>query len=443
MSPGPGAALSALSAGGGSEAVVRGELVQGASGPSFVALRKMRWGTEILTERPLLLVEPDTDRYLRAADADPRLVEIAHALGDGTRLAAYVAFRQLQDHKQKEVLGFWRDGLEESDPVARALHEENRLGIESFLEDHPHFRKLIYWNHVVLVASIFGRFGVANPDGSRAIYRYCSHIRHSCRPNAAWFTLRHGYPKGKKKLHVIDLEGIRKRGEEITVSMVEDTLLLQPKVQRNLRLAGVQQEGGCPCSRCTADDEEADERIRYLMEKMAAALATRPPSDSSTTTAQDCLKELDQLLPFSMPSKAKAKALLASVQCELLHRAAWQEDNKSAHIIRWTGLDADSMEQRLKDTQKLCETAAKDFQLCLGQDFLLIEDRLEKVYALVKDQHELLAKYRRQKENAETAPAEGPAGYTLPEQQKACAYESQLKQPGMPPTWEELFSKRP
>ncbi|CAE7824360.1 PARP2-B [Symbiodinium microadriaticum] len=205
---------------------------------------RMRWGTEILTERPLLLARGRG--YLRAADADPRLVEIAHAhrLGDGTRLAAYVAFRQprpqqrklvaasripvkqLQDHKQKEVLGFWRDGLEESDPLARAIHEENRLGIEAFLEDHPHFRKLIYWNHVVLVASIFGRFGLANPDGSRAIYRYCSHIRHSCRPNAAWFTLRHGYPKGKKKLHVIDLEGIRKRGEEITVSMVEGKLVI-------------------------------------------------------------------------------------------------------------------------------------------------------------------------------------------------------------------------
>ncbi|CAE7557476.1 unnamed protein product [Symbiodinium natans] len=113
MSPGPGAALSALSAGGGSEAVVRGELVQGATGPSFVALRKMRWGTEILTERPLLLVDPDTDRYLRATDADPRLVEIAEALGDSTRLAAYVAFRQLQEHKQKELLAFWRDDLED------------------------------------------------------------------------------------------------------------------------------------------------------------------------------------------------------------------------------------------------------------------------------------------------------------------------------------------
>lgn len=52
MSPGPTCALSALAVGGGSEAVVRGELVDGAEGRRFVALRKMRWGTAILTERP-------------------------------------------------------------------------------------------------------------------------------------------------------------------------------------------------------------------------------------------------------------------------------------------------------------------------------------------------------------------------------------------------------
>lgn len=66
MSPsgaGPGAALSALSIGGGSEAVVRGELIAGDGGiPRFAALRRLRWGTPILTERPLLLLEPDLDR---------------------------------------------------------------------------------------------------------------------------------------------------------------------------------------------------------------------------------------------------------------------------------------------------------------------------------------------------------------------------------------------
>lgn len=55
MSPsgaGPGAALSALSIGGGSEAVVRGELIAGDGGVRFAALRRLRWGTPILTERP-------------------------------------------------------------------------------------------------------------------------------------------------------------------------------------------------------------------------------------------------------------------------------------------------------------------------------------------------------------------------------------------------------
>ena len=64
MSPaGPAAALSALSIGGGSEAVVRGELIDaGDGGVRFAALRRLRWGTPILTERPLLLLEPDLDR---------------------------------------------------------------------------------------------------------------------------------------------------------------------------------------------------------------------------------------------------------------------------------------------------------------------------------------------------------------------------------------------
>lgn len=63
MSPsGPGAALSALAIGGGSEAVVRGELIAGDGGFRFAALRRLRWGTPILTERPLLLLEPDLDR---------------------------------------------------------------------------------------------------------------------------------------------------------------------------------------------------------------------------------------------------------------------------------------------------------------------------------------------------------------------------------------------
>mmetsp|Transcript_13998 Transcript_13998/g.31856 ORF Transcript_13998/g.31856 Transcript_13998/m.31856 type:complete len:443 (-) Transcript_13998:126-1454(-) len=437
--PGPGAALSALSAGGGSEAVVRGELVEGPSGPSFLALRRLRWGTPILTERPLLLVETDADRYLRAEDADPRLIELATALGDSSQLATYVAFRQLHDRKQKELLAFWRPGLEDSDPVARSVHQEKRQGIDEFLEKHPEFSKLVYWNHFILVSSIFSRFGIVNPDGSRAVYSVCSHIRHSCAPNAAWFTLRKGYPRGKKMLHVIHLEGIQRR-EEITVSHVEDCLLLQPKVQRSLRLPGIRSTG-CPCKRCMANNEESDERIRYLFRKLMAALAARPPTDASTAAAQEGLRELDELLPFSMLCKAKAKVLLASALGELSHRAAWQEDNRSANIIRWTGLDAVSQEQRLKDTKKLYETAGKDFEYLLGQDALPILERMESGYAPVQDQHKLLAKYGREKEDAETA-SESVAGYPFPAQPQAGGYEPQIRMPGMPPTWEELFQHR-
>lgn len=263
MSPGvgPGAALSALAIGGGSEAVVRGELSEATFGiRKFLALRKLRWGTPILTERPLLLLEPDTDRYLKAEDADPRFAELAQALGDSTRLAAYVAFRQLHERKQKELLALWHEDLESRDPVAKAIYEANQKGIESFLEDHPQFRQSIYWNHVILVSSIFGRFGLVNSDGSKAVYSICSHIRHSCTPNAAWFTLRKGFPRGKRMLHVIHLDGIQRR-EEITVSHLEEVSLLQPQIRRSLSL--VKNSGiRCQCSRCEANDEEADERSR-------------------------------------------------------------------------------------------------------------------------------------------------------------------------------------
>ena len=193
-------------------------------------------------------------------DADPRFAELAEALGDSSRLAAYVAFRQLHERKQKEFLGLWREDLEASDPVAKAIHEANRKGIEAFLEDHPQFRQSIYWNHVILVSSIFGRFGQVNSDGSKAIYSICSHIRHSCKPNAAWFTLKKGFPRGKRMLHVISLDGIQRR-EEITVSHVEEPVLLQPRLRRSLHLVKVLGTP-CPCDRCRANDEEADERIR-------------------------------------------------------------------------------------------------------------------------------------------------------------------------------------
>ena len=135
--------------------------------------------------------------------------------------------------------------------MGQEILEANREGIEAFLEDHPEFRQAVYWNHVILVASIFGRFGLVNPDGSRAIYAFCSHIRHSCRPNAACFALRKGFPPGKRMLHVIDLEGIQ-RGEEITVAQLSEDLLLRPKMERLSALKG------CSCVRCGVGDEEAE-----------------------------------------------------------------------------------------------------------------------------------------------------------------------------------------
>merc|ERR1711933_182073 len=73
---------------------------------------------------------------------------------------------------------------------------------------------------------------------------------------------------------------------------------------------------------------------------------------------------------------------------------------KGANIIQWVGLDVTSQEQRLKDTKKLYETAAKDFEYLLGQDALGILKRLEAGYGPVNDQHRILAKYARDRDTA-------------------------------------------
>jgi len=397
-----GGSLNSAAAAIQNETVVRGEIVQRDNRPTFVSVRRLRWGTQIVSEKPLLLVEEDPAVYLCAEDADPRLAELAEALGDASRLAAYVAFKQLHERRQKELLALWWEGIEDVDPVAKALNETNRCAVDAFLQDRPEFAKSVYWSHFVLVASIFGRFGIQNSDGSRGVYELCSQVRHSCRPNAAWFTLRRGYPKGRKVLHCIALDGITK-GEEITVSEVPESVLIMPRPQRALRIfGGSGPTCQCKCKRCAAGNDREDEAISAAFRRLQDHLAVHPPTDDSTSDAHGCLQDLDKLLPFSMQLKAKSKVLLASAFGELASRAAWQEENRGANIIQWTGhVDAASHEQRLKDTKRLYETAAKDFEYLLGQEAIGILRRLEAGYEPVRDQHKMLAKYAKEKEKDE------------------------------------------
>lgn len=415
------------------DAVVRGELVdKEGKGPTLVAVRRLRWGTEVLAERPLLRVEADPAEYLKAKDADPRLLEVAEAMGDHSRMAAYIAFKQLHERKQKELLAFWRENLEEADMLAKALMEQNQSGCDEFLKDRPEFRNLIYWTHFVRVASIFGRFGVVNSDGSRAVYSLCSHVRHSSQPNAAWYTLSRGYPKGRKVLHVTGINGIEK-GAEITVSLVPESVLLLPRVQRLLkvrRLTGQESDGPMVCR-----SEEDDCRIREAFEQLQRALSERPPTDASTTDAEDILKRLDVLLPFSMQIKAKAKVFLAQVMKELNDRAAWQADNKEANIIHWTGLDSEAQERRLKATKKMYESASRDFEYLLGQDAIGILDKLEDGYSPVADQHKMVSKYNRERERE----AMETHARTQQELHTGSGYPSTGR---MPAAWDELLRER-
>ncbi|CAE8638291.1 unnamed protein product [Polarella glacialis] len=395
-------------AGGGSEAVVRGELIwkdpgqhegedRDAQRPTFVSLRrrlltcKRDWLPYAILMMFLCMREGgaqvfgfgETSRLALVSSESVWFIGLSPHLVNYRGRLMQTLFQppdrtRLHERKQKELLGMWREGIEDADPVARALYEQNRRGADEFLQDHPEFSKLVrlpvYWHHFVLVACIFGRFGLTNQDGSRAVYSFCGHIRHSCSPNAAWFTLHKGFPRGKKMLHTINLEGIA-RGEEITVSYVDESVLILPKVQRSVRMFATASMS-CTCRKCGDSNEEEDERIRYLFGKLMASLAVKPPSDDSAATALRSLNELDKLLPFSMQAKAKAKVLLASILGELSQRAAWQEENKSANIIQWTGLDAESQEQRLKDTKQLYETAAKDFEYLLGQATAVVISRM-------------------------------------------------------------------
>jgi len=216
------------------------------------------------------------------------------------------------------------------------------------------------------------------------------------------FTLRRGFPKGRKQLHIIAVDGIP-RGEEITVTEASDSVLILPKSERALHMFG--QPGiECPCKRCQRGNEEEDQRIQATLHRLHATLAVRPPTDESTKEAMQCLKDLDKLLPFSMVVKAKAKVLLASAFSELSQRAAWQEESRGANVIQWTGLDATAQEQRLKDTKKLYETAAKDFEYLLGQEALAVLERIEVGYGPVHDQHKMLSKYAREREQREQQP---------------------------------------
>eukprot|EP00405_Crypthecodinium_cohnii_P053146 CAMPEP_0206601886 /NCGR_PEP_ID=MMETSP0325_2-20121206/46946_1 /ASSEMBLY_ACC=CAM_ASM_000347 /TAXON_ID=2866 /ORGANISM="Crypthecodinium cohnii, Strain Seligo" /LENGTH=469 /DNA_ID=CAMNT_0054114043 /DNA_START=75 /DNA_END=1481 /DNA_ORIENTATION=- len=367
------------------DAVLRAELVTDSSGkrpPRLVALRRMRWGVQILSERPLLLVDPG-------------------------------------DPDKKEVLSLWRENIEVTDPIAGRLFKQNQSGIGAFLEDHPEFAKLVNWAQFILVSSIFARFGVQNPDGSLAVYLMSSAVRHSCRPNAAAFSLRRSYPWGRRLLHVTALEGVAK-GEEITISEESESVLCLPFLERSTKLfagSGVR----CDCSRCLEEgalvkfkdmqddqneDEEQDEAwkpapgpsIPETLSRLHALLAIRPPTDESTKEATICLKTLDKLLPFSMQIKAKAKVMLASALGELNNRAAWQEGNQGANIIQWTGLDAEGQEARLRETKRLYETAAKDFEYLLGQDALAVLQRIEAGYNTVRNQHKVVSKYTRDRE---------------------------------------------
>jgi len=268
-------------------------------------------------------------------------------------------------------------------------------------------------------------------------------------------------------LHIIATDGVP-RGEEITVSDETEAILCLPNLERSHKLfrgSGFK----CECRRCTEDDSKLDECIAQALARMETLLAVRPPTDESTKEALSCFKELDKALPFSMQIKAKAKVLLASSFTELNNRAAWQEEHRGANMVQWTGLDAEAQEQRLKDTKKLFETAAKDFEYLLGQDALGILQRMEAGYEPVRDQHKILSKYAREKERSVASSAVelnesrasqsqqpagagggGAGGGGYPTAAGVTLGGMQLDMPamsgkeGLPPGWEEIFqSKRP
>lgn len=338
----------------------------------------------------------------------------------------------------------WREGLEENDELARAVHAANRQSVDEFIKDEPELSKLIYWDHFLFVASILGRFGIVNPDGSKAVYAMCSHIRHSCRPNAALVTTQRGFPRGKQVLHVIGLDGID-RGEEITVSSVDEGVLTLPGARRGVQVLA---KTGlvCTCPRCaeSVGTVARDNRITALISELRTALAMQPPTDDSTEEARQCIHELDNSLPFSMQLKAKAKLLLAAARGELMQYAAWRpEETVAASVVQWTGLDSKEQREILLDTKQLYDTAAKDFECLLGQGAASILKRLEASYRPIRDQHKMLVRYARERDSEQRS-CEDFANHKKAAGPIHQLHPTSLKLPpkALPPSWDELFGSR-
>jgi len=352
--------------------------------PRLVALQQLEWGAMLLEECSLLAVQADPTQYLKAEDADPKLMELAMELGEAERLAAYIAFKQLSKGKQREFLSFWKEGLVEQDVVARAIYEQNIQGTIEFVRERPEFSHLIDWKCFAVVASIFGLFGVTNPDGTRAVYRLCSHIRHSCAPNVAWSNMGSGFTQ-KKVVNVISLNGIS-NGDEITLSHAAEAVLIMGRQQRSLHMfkgTGLK----CECLRCSEGSGFEDVHISHALQRLHRALQEQPPTDESVHESLDSLDDLNRLLPFSMQVKAKAKVLIAEALSLLAKRAAWEERSKEANIIQWTVLNSAGKEQRIRDMKRLYKTAAKEFGLLLGDRAVEIHEKLKTSYKSACDEH--------------------------------------------------------
>ncbi|CAL1156770.1 unnamed protein product [Cladocopium goreaui] len=92
---------------------------------------------------------------------------------------------------------------------------------------------------------VFAVNSVATPRGGSGLYLRCSRANHSCRPNGFFRVSKDGH------LALVARRAIS-AGEEVTISYLPESELLQPlaRRQRSLTRFGFQ----CRCERCCADD---------------------------------------------------------------------------------------------------------------------------------------------------------------------------------------------
>lgn len=312
------------------------------------ARRAFAYGDIIVREPPLLLVPKDASIFLRQAGTDA-MIAVARQLGDVQRLAVFAAFARLPEAARGAVLAM---GVSQGSTVVG----DTKSIIAMFLKDFPQFAGALDWDLFARVVGTVSDRGSKLEGGERVLYRFGDCAAHSCSPNAVVETLG---DSGMKELRVISHLGVAEN-EAISVSYLPEEVLLLPLDRRRAAIAGARRGWTCTCSRCM-NGEDA-EFVLPLLQRIAAL-----GRDADADSLRECVKavrRLDELLPFAVLEKARARSRLGQA-CEECGDGAF-----------------------LRDAEELYETALDETLAVVGQKGLRNVDNLKRLLAGVREKLE-------------------------------------------------------